>query len=397
MISGMASGHYRVLEKLGSGGMGVVYKAMDTKLGRMVALKFLPEDIARRPNALERFRREARAASALNHPNICTIHDIDEAEGRPFIVMELLQGRSLKEVLRGEPLPLDQIINFSMQVAAALEAAHSKGMIHRDIKPGNIFIIEHPHGHQAKILDFGLAKWVLAEEVKTEHSGSTIVLNEQLTDHGLLGTPAYMSPEQAEGKNLDARTDLFSFGAVMFEMATGRPAFAGTTLPAVFGAILSHVPKPVSRHNPEVTPALDRIVSRALHKSCSSRYQSARELLHDLERLVVSQSRTRRASASLAVLPFENASKDPDEEYLSEGLTENIINTLSQLPRLRVVPRSTVFRYKGTKSDPQEIGRELHVKSVLTGRVLQRGDALVVSAELIDVPNESQIWGGQYN
>ena len=398
---GMASSHYRVLEKLGRGGNGVVYKGLDIRLNRPVALKFLPDDLAHKTTALERFRREAQAASALNHPHICTIHDIDEFEGRPFIVMELLEGLTLKDLIQGQsgqPQRLDRIIEFSIQVADALDAAHSKGIIHRDIKPGNIFITDRAQGQSAKILDFGLAKWQLSVANDPHEKPSTIPLHEHLTGAQIVGTPSYMSPEQAAGKAIDHRTDLFSLGAVIYEMATGSLAFKGDTLPVVFSAILNVSPPPASRLNPEIPPELDRIIARALQKSPAARYQSARDLLKDLEKLTASQARKpRRVSDSLAVLPFENSSKDPDEEYLSEGITESIINTMSQLPRLRVVPRTTVFRFKGKQHDPQEVGRILQVRNVLTGRVLHRGETLMVSAELIDVVNESQIWGAQYN
>ena len=405
-LIGQTVSHYKIIEELGSGGMGVVYKAEDTRLHRFVALKFLSDSLTEGSEALARFRREAQAASSINHPNICVVYDVGEDDGRTFIAMECLQGMPLSR-MSGSPLALERFLDISIGVVDALEAAHARGIVHRDVKPANIFVTTRG---DVKILDFGLAKIMLPEEVAGTQD--TRLTAERLTTPGVpMGTLAYMSPEQVRGEELDTRSDLFSFGAVMYELATGRPAFSGSSAWSVGNAILTGSVPSALRSNPRMPAEVERIVNKALESDRALRYQSAIELRSDLQRLKrefgsgraflagapVRRPRIPKTLDSLAVLPFENASGDPENEYLSDGMTGTLINALATLPKLRVMAQATVFRFKGRKSDPQIAGRELDVRAVLAGRVTKLGDAMVIATELVDVTTGAQLWGAQYH
>jgi len=416
---GQTLGHYRVVEKIGQGGMGVVYRAHDERLDRDVALKVLPPGLLADETARQRFRKEALALSRLNHPNIATVHDFDTQGGADFLVMELIPGATLSEKLAGGALSEKEITRLGSQMAQGLAAAHEQGVVHRDLKPGNLRVT--PDG-RLKILDFGLA-------TLRRPQGDDAATVTALETEGVAGTLPYMSPEQLRGEKADARSDIYAAGVVLYEMATGRRPFAESGGAQLITAILQQTPPAPSSINQRVAPALEAIIVKALDKEPERRYQSAREIAVDLERmtapvaaaapgrrrrpvvqwawgsvaaLVLAVSLylvTRRGEAidSLAVLPFANAGGNPDAEYLSDGITETLIDRLSQLPKLTVPSRNSVFRYKGKETDPQAAGRELKVRAVLTGRVTQRGDSLAIRAELVDVSSNRQLWGEQYN
>ena len=412
---GATVSHYKILEKLGDGGMGVVYRADDTNLDRPVAIKFLPEEMQKDAQMLERFQREARAASALNHPGICTVHAIEKHEGNTFIVMELVEGETLDKLIGSEPFEVGRLLDVGIQIADALESAHSKGIVHRDLKPANIMV--NTRG-QVKILDFGLAKRLDPAKPVRQPGGpvsqvETVLGTGELTVAGtVLGTVAYMSPEQARGRLTDRRTDIFSLGAVIYRLGTGALPFEGESSAVVFEAILNRDPRPLSERNAAMPAELDRVVDKALEKDRNLRYQSATDLKTDLQRLKrdLDSGRHRAADSSdsasgiqapaeqsIAVLYFENLSGAQEDEYFRDGITEDIITELSKIKGLNIFSRPTVLAYRDKPVTPAQIGQQLRASHVLAGSLRRAGTRLRITTQLVDTQTDFPLWSERYD
>jgi non-specific serine/threonine protein kinase len=407
---GQTLSHYNITRKIASGGMGIVYEAEDSRLARRVALKFLPEQMAQNTQLCERFQREARAASALNHPNICTIHAIENVDGQNFLVMELLEGQTLAHMLGRITFSMDKLLPIATQIADALESAHAKGIVHRDIKPANIFITDRG---QVKILDFGLVK-IEPDELQVQEGNSTKVEpQDQLTSPGVaMGTASYMSPEQARGQLVDARTDLFSLGSVLYQMAGGVLPFAGDTTAVIFDAILNRDPPPVDQINPALPAEFGRILSKLLEKDRTLRCQSATELKTDFNRLKrnldsgvkraaeLNESKSggpKTGTKSVAVLYFENLSAAKEDEYLRDGITEDIITELSKIRGLNTFSRPTVLAFRDKPATPSHVGNLLRAAFVLTGTLRRAGNRLRITTQLVDTQTEFPLWSERYD
>jgi non-specific serine/threonine protein kinase len=401
--------NYTILRQLGSGGMGVVYEAKDAQLDRHVALKFLPPEMARDSQLLERFQREARAASSLNHPNICTIHTIERYELQHFIVMELLVGQTLAQRLTGQPMDVETLLPLAIQMADALESAHAKGIVHRDIKPANLFLTERG---QLKILDFGLAKITQGQTTQAVDGDRTLAAGDELTSPGsAVGTISYMSPEQARGQLVDARTDLFSAGTVLYQVGTGVLPFQGDTSAVIFDAILNRDPQPAAEINPTLPVEFVRILEKCMEKDRTLRCQTATDLKTDLNRLkrnlesnksrakakTDSDSGVQKQRKSVAVLYFENLSGSKEDEYLRDGITEDVITELSKIRGLNVFSRPTVLAFRDQALTPQQVGQKLGAACVLTGTLRRSGARLRISAQLVDARTDFPLWSERFD